>query len=395
MLDDTTIDTILYPTTQQTHKIHHHSLLSSLSHQLSSDLVYTMKITLASILFSCSLQLVFGSYRSEIKIREDAVHNDYTSPLPHTYLHASKLPDSFSWADVNGVSYLTHSLNQHIPQYCGSCWAHGALSSFADRIKIARLGEGDDVNLSIQYILNCGTEEAGSCYGGYHTSTYEFIKKVGYVPYDTCMSYLACSQDSTEGFCSKIDTTCSNANTCRTCDTFAGMGGACSEIDYFPNATVAEYGLINFDDNVVQNIMTEIFVRGPVAATINAEPIVDYKGGVFVADTFSQETNHIVSIVGWGMDETTGTKHWIIRNSWGQYWGEMGYMRLEVGKNLLGIEGEVAWVTPGQFTVHNFPCSEDGKNCVIKSAVTTQTFHDPSKDTEALERRLLNGHLRA
>ena len=24
----------------------------------------------------------------------------------------------------------------------------------------------------------------------------------------------------------------------------------------------------------------------------------------------------------------------------GQYWGEMGYMRLEAGKNLLGIEGE-------------------------------------------------------
>jgi len=50
----------------------------------------------------------------------------------------------------------------------------------------------------------------------------------------------------------------------RTCDTFAGMGGACSEIDYFPNATIAEYGLIEMDDNVVTNIMTEIFVRGYV-----------------------------------------------------------------------------------------------------------------------------------
>lgn len=66
----------------------------------------------------------------------------------------------------------------------------------------------------------------------------------------------------------------------------------------------------------------------------------------------------------------------------------MGYMRLEVGKNLLGIEGEVAWVTPGAFTVHNFPCSEDGKNCVIKKAVGTQHFEDPSKDVEALKRRL-------
>lgn len=41
---------------------------------------------------------------------------------------------------------------------CGSCWAHGSLSSLADRIKIARRTKGDDINLSIQYILNCGGE---------------------------------------------------------------------------------------------------------------------------------------------------------------------------------------------------------------------------------------------
>ena len=32
----------------------------------------------------------------------------------------------------------------------------------------------------------------------------------------------------------------------------------------FPNATVAEYGMIDNDDNVVKNIQTEIFVRGYV-----------------------------------------------------------------------------------------------------------------------------------
>jgi cathepsin X len=228
------------------------------------------------------------------------------------------LPDNFHWGNVNGVSYLTHSLNQHIPQYCGSCWAHGALSSLADRIKIARLGQGDDINLSIQYILNCGTEAAGSCHGGYHVQTYEFIKKMGFVPYDTCMPYMACSDESTEGFCPQLDTTCSAGNTCRTCDTFAGMGGACTEIDYFPNATVVEYGMIDLDENVVAAIQTELYVRGPVAATINAEPIVKYAGGIFTDDSHSQSTNHIVSIVGWGTDEDSGELFWFVRNSWGQ-----------------------------------------------------------------------------
>lgn len=315
------------------------------------------------------------------------MHSNVQSPLPHTYVGADELPDSFSWADVDGVSYLTHSLNQHIPQYCGSCWAHGSLSSLGDRIKIARKGKGDDINLSIQFILNCGTKTAGSCYGGYHTSTYEFIQKTGYVPYDTCMPYMACSDDSKEGFCKEIDTTCSAANTCRTCDTFAGMGGACVEIDYFPNATVAEYGLIDYDDDDIEGtchkIMAEIYARGPVAATINAEPIVKYGGGIFTDDSHSQSTNHIVSIVGWGTDPDSGTKYWIVRNSWGQYWGEMGYMRLAMGANLLGIEGEIAWATPGSYTVNNFPCYENGENCVKH-----EQYVDPSVAVQAIKKRL-------
>lgn len=342
---------------------------------------------------------------NEIEIRDDAVHNSVQRhPLPHTYLKSSDIPDSFSWANVDGVSYLTHSLNQHIPQYCGSCWAHGALSSLADRIKIARKAQGDDINLSIQFILNCGTEMAGSCHGGYHTSTYEFIRRQGYVPYDTCMPYIACSEESTDGICPHVDTQCSATTTCKTCDTFAGMGGKCVEIDMFPNATVAEYGIIpkedksNPDYDLVKAIQAEILARGPVAATINAEPIVAYQGGVFTDDTNSQSTNHIVSIVGWGQftdkDSSTGEDvkktYWIIRNSWGQYWGELGYVRVEAGKNILGIEGEIAWATPGAFTIHNFPCHEDGKNCDLhdKPAVATQYYVDPSQDLEALQAHL-------
>jgi len=61
----------------------------------------------------------------------------------------------------------------------------------------------------------------------------------------------------------------------------------------------------------------------------------------------------------------------------------MGYMRLEMGKNLLGIEGEVAWATPGTFTVMNFPCYEDGKNCV-----SHETYVDPSENIASIQRRL-------
>lgn len=342
------------------------------------------------------LSLVSAEKYNEIKILEGHdVREHILNPLPQTYLSSTALPDSFTWSNVDGKSYLTHSLNQHLPQYCGSCWAHGALSALADRIKIARGLEnegvtGDDINLSIQYILNCGGDVAGSCHGGYHTGVYQLIHDSGFVPFDTCQPYLACSSESTEGFCPHVDTTCKKENICRTCDTFGGLGGKCTEIDYFPNATVAEYGMIDQD---AEKIMGEIYARGPVAATINAEPIVDYMGGIFTDSTADKMTNHIVSIVGWGTDEESGKKHWIVRNSWGHYWGEMGFIRVEMGSNILGLEGEVAWATVGSWTEMNFPCSENGANCngserEIGKKYSARFYVDPSNDVEAVQRRL-------
>lgn len=287
------------------------------------------------------------------------------SPLPHTYLSDKDLPEEWNWNDVDGKSCLTHQLNQHIPQYCGSCWAHAALSSLADRIKIARDCKGDDINLSIQFILNCAGDVAGSCHGGSHTGVYQFIKEHGSVPFDTCQPYLACSTESDEGFCKHVDTTCTAVNTCRTCSTFTAKGGECRALDYYPNATVAEYGeIIEHHDNAarVKKIKAELYARGPVSAGINAIPLEGFLGGeVFDDESALQQPDHVVSIVGYGVED--GKEFWIVRNSWGVYWGEEGFFRVATGKNMLGIESGVAWATPGSWTTHNVPCSEDGKTC--------------------------------
>ena len=103
-------------------------------------------------------------------------------------------------------------------------------------------------------------------------------------------------------------------------------------------------------------------------------------GKIFSDENTPTMHNHVVSIIGFGNDKDTNKDYWIVRNSWGQYWAEEGFFRIEMGKNLLGIEAMCAWATPGSYTVKNVPCSEAGESCQgIEGMKTVQAAYvDPS-----------------
>jgi len=290
---------------------------------------------------------------------------------PQTY------PADFTWCNKDGKSYCTMSRNQHIPQYCGSCWAHGALSALGDRVKIARGGEGADVNLAVQHILTCGG--VGSCHGGSIDGAYQWIHSISKstgtgISYETANPYIACSSESKEGFCPHVDTTCTPLNVARTCGSFDHEGGGCTGLSKYPNVTVSEYGSISGKDAM----MKEIYNRGPIACGIDAAPLLNFETGI--ATDAGQQVDHVISVVGWGTDTSSKQQYWMVRNSWGEYWGDMGYVKVAFGA--LQIESQCSWATPGTYTAvekkNQVHCHEGGDNCASKhvsDAQSTSTFY--------------------
>jgi len=299
-------------------------------------------------------------------------------PRMNAYGDATERPLDFDWClTPNGRSYCTAVLNQHIPQYCGSCWAHGATSALADRIKIARGGEGTDILLSVQHVLNCiqGDKASfqGSCWGGYSSGVYKWILELSEntgsgISYTSMNPYMACSSDSEYGFCPFWTWDCSALNVARTCSTFPEYGGTCVGLGWYPNATINEYGYVSGPNDM----MSEIYHRGPISCTVDATPLDYYTSGIITQKGLS--LNHIVSVTGWGYDESSGLSYWWLRNSWGEAWGEMGFARVAFGA--LAIEVECTYAMIDRFTDmenqddHMF---EDGSNMEVSSWDQTMT----------------------
>lgn len=49
--------------------------------------------------------------------------------------------------------------------------------------------------------------------------------------------------------------------------------------------------------------------------------------------------NHAVQTVGWEQDLEAGMNYFIVRNSWGQSWGDHGYIKIAQTNQTLGICG--------------------------------------------------------
>ena len=300
------------------------------------------------------------------------------NPRPQETMSVSDVPANFFWGNVNGTNFLTETRNQHIPQYCGSCWAFGTTSSLSDRILInfpetAR----PETILAPQVLVNCNY--GGSCEGGDPYSAYESIASNG-VPDETCQNYEA------------VDGECKPFGICETCSPGTPpkpfLPGTCSTVPGYKLWTIEEYGHVHTGPNrdVAGNLVSkqdklkmELMQGGPVSCGIHVTNKFEaYTGGIFSEYVLWPMPNHELSLVGWGIDQSTNTEYWIGRNSWGTYWGEKGFFRIQMYKDNLGVEDSCTWATPsvmrkgGKSEVE----AETETEAARKQMVSEKVFHD-------------------
>lgn len=112
------------------------------------------------------------------------------------------------------------------------------MSALADRIKIARRAQFPDFEASIQAILNCATDKAGSCDGGESGALYQWVHENG-VPELTCQLYQA------------VDNTCDPLHICRSCT----PDGRCFPVKNYPTIHVEQYGVVSGEEQMVMLIL--------------------------------------------------------------------------------------------------------------------------------------------
>ena len=208
------------------------------------------------------------------------------------------LPSSYNWCSQG---YCTPVRDQG---QCGSCWAFGTVGPLESAILIQ---DGASLDLAEQYLVSCNTDGWG-CDGGwwahdYHEWKYAFPETVAGAVYESQFPYTA---------------------------TDAPCGGP-----YEHHDPIADWVFVGSENSVPSTdaIKQAIVDHGPVSAAVCVNSAFQaYTGGVFNPVGWCFSINHAITLVGW--DDTLGA--WRLRNSWGDDWGEDGYMWIAYGKNYVG-----------------------------------------------------------
>ena len=205
-----------------------------------------------------------------------------------------EIPDSIDWRDFGAVTPVKDQGS------CGSCWSFSATGAMEGAFQI---NTGDLVSLSEQQFVDCVDN---GCNGGLMDDAFEYAEK------NVLCSEEELPYEGEEGTC-EDETVSGSASTVAAtavCDTGLVLSG-CVDVSS-GNETALKVAVS----------------RGPVAVAIEADTATFqlYSGGIITSIMCGTSLDHGVLVVGYGEDE--GQLYWTVKNSWGDSWGEDGYVRI-------------------------------------------------------------------
>ncbi|KAJ7404091.1 cathepsin L1-like isoform X3 [Willisornis vidua] len=102
-------------------------------------------------------------------------------------------------------------------------------------------------------------------------------------------------------------------------------------------------GFVDIPEGHERALMKAVAAVGPVSVAIDAghTSFQFYQSGIYYEpDCSSEDLDHGVLVVGYGFEgeDVDGKKYWIVKNSWGEKWGDKGYIYMAKDrKNHCGI----------------------------------------------------------
>ena len=205
-----------------------------------------------------------------------------------------RAPPEKDWVSEGAV---THVKNQG---QCGSCWAFSTTGS-VEGVHFIKTGEL--VSVSEEELVSCSTKGNAGCNGGLMDNALDWIVRNGGIDSEADWPY-----DAEAG----------------RCGWFAKKFHRPVKIDGFVDVPPED-----------EAALEKAVAMQPVSVAIEADhrSFQLYAGGVYAADDCGTQLDHGVLVVGYGFDaDSPGHKHfWKVKNSWGDAWGEDGFIRIAKG----------------------------------------------------------------
>ncbi|MCC7570808.1 DUF333 domain-containing protein, partial [Candidatus Micrarchaeota archaeon] len=261
---------------------------------------------------------------------------DWRSP-PNSTIYSSS---NYVYFD-DALGWSTPAKNQG---YCGSCWAFSALGAMEAKYNIEQNESRLNPDLSEQHQVSCD-EGNGGCHGGMMDQAYDYIISEGVVD-EQCFPYLAvdsngCNADEN---CTETPILCSDRCLDYT-DRLWTLDG------YLTRSSWENPTEINVSNEELKQLLIDY---GPLSIAVNAEGWHSYSSdGIFgcVNQSYWEQLNHGVVLVGYKDTGILETSYWIIKNSWGTEWGGNGHIKVQFNCSGVGNSVESPYgIVPPEFS---------------------------------------------